>query len=253
MNELLREPPFSDEAELAVLTGICWRDDAMDDVADQLDPEHFYRTAHKYIFRAMQEIHAIGAKIDLVTLGEKLKESGQLDAAGGLAFLTNLLNTVTTSANIIHHAKIVLEKAQLRSLIGVCHNALADAYSPEKPASEIIDAAQAAIMDLSSETATDHLVSLDEALRETFTELDRLARGDGVHAGLPTGYCDLDRLTGGFDPGNLIIVGARPSVGKSAFALNIAANLVLGHKKRVLFCSLEMSRQELTTRLIARE
>jgi len=251
-NAILREPPYSDEAELAVITGICWRNDAIDQIADQLSEEHFYRTAHKLVYRTMVALHQKGDTIDLVTLGEALKTSGSLDAIGGLAFLANLLNTATTSASIVSHANVVFEKAMLRRLINAAHNILADAYTPTRDADEIIEDAERAVLEVAEEKIKEGIIPISSIVRDSIKHLEDIAKTGNPVSGVPSGFADLDRMTNGFQKGDLIILAARPAMGKTALALNIAAHASSKYEahKNVLFFSLEMPRTQLGLRLI---
>ncbi|MCC6158585.1 MAG: replicative DNA helicase [Deltaproteobacteria bacterium] len=249
---LTREPPHSDDAELAVLAGILLRAAALDQIGTQLRDEHFYRTAHRLVFSAMVDLHRARAPIDPITLAERLRVRGQLEEIGGLVFIDRLMDVTATSANIANYAQIVVEKAILRRLISVSHDILAQSYNPADEVDEIVDHAVASVLEVASQTAEEGVVPLDTIIRETIAHLSKVAQSGEIHSGVASGFFDLDRYTNGFQKGDLIICAARPGMGKTSFALNVAqfAASEMGGGKTVLFFSMEMPRAQLGLRLI---
>lgn len=255
MDEILKEPPRSNIAELGVLTAICWRNEAMDDVAAILDEGHFYSTAHKLIFRSMFALHSAGERVDLVTLGQKLKAAGDLANIGGLDYLAKLLNTASTSANAEYYARIVLDKAHKRALISICHNTLAGAYEDREDALTLISEADSQIVDIGVAGENDGPMEIAYAVREAVDSVDKAymlqKEGRGSELAASTRLPDLDSiLGGGLWRQEYTILAARPSDGKTSLALNIAENVAMGGHG-VLFFSAEMPARVLVGKMAA--
>ncbi len=249
-----RQPPFSPEAEAAVLGGVLIDEGAMARVADVLDDSMFYREAHRRLFRAMTRLFERGKVIDPITVSEDLKTVGELDGIGGWEYLASLLDAVPTAANIEYHAGIVHEQALLRRLIGAGQEIVRDVYEPgERPVSEILDLAEQRVFNVSQSRGREGFVWIKEVLWPTFERIDKLQERVGEVAGLATGFADLDRMTTGFHPGDLAIVAGRPAMGKTSWVLNVAQTVAIRHEVPVGIFSLEMSKEQLVQRLLCAE
>jgi len=245
-----RSPPHSVEAERSIIGALLLDNRAMDEIVSTVAPEHFYRGAHKAIFTAMIDIYQSGEQIDVVTVCDLLNSRNQLEKIGGSEYLASLETEVPAITNIAHYAKIVREKAMLRSLAGVCGRIQADCYAEPENVQELIDRAERDVCDVAQARVQQNFVDLHALLTETFKTQTEAKHGN--YQGLSIGFRDLDDTLGGLRKGNYIIIAARPSIGKTAFALNIARN-VAGQGKRVGFFSMEMSESEIGLRLIATE
>lgn len=255
MSELYldRIPPQNLEAEQAVLGAILLEKDALFRVIEYLTPEDFYRSAHQRIYRAMQEVSESGEPVDLITITADLQNKKILEEVGGVSYLTDLANSVPTAANIEYYAKIVEEKAILRRLIKVATEIASTGYSESEEISQIIGNAEKKIIELSQKRINDGFVPIKDILMETMDRIEHLHNKKGGITGIPSGFTDLDKMTSGFQKSDLIIIAARPSVGKTAFALNVAQNVAARAKETVAIFSLEMSAQQLVQRMIAAE
>ncbi|HEX8429999.1 MAG TPA: DnaB-like helicase N-terminal domain-containing protein, partial [Longimicrobium sp.] len=209
-----RTPPYSAEAELAVLGGMMLDADALSKAIEVVDDTMFYREGNRRIFRAMVRIFERGEVIDFVTLPETLRAAGDLESAGGLAFLSGLMDAVPTAANIEYHAKIVREKALLRRLIEAATTIIQDTYAGQNEVEELLDEAEQRIFQIAQTHDRKGFVWIKEILWPTFEKIEQLQNNTSSVTGVPTGFGDLDELTAGFQPGDLIIVAARPSMGK---------------------------------------
>lgn len=248
-----RVPPQNIDAEQAVLGAMLIKKEAVAEAMELLRDTDFYREAHRVVFAAMAELFKNNAAVDLITLTEQLKKDDTFEKAGGMSFVTALANAVPTAANLVFHAKIVREKAQLRELINAATEIAGKAYEDEDDIAAIMDEAEKRILAVAGRTNGGGFVPIKDILLETFRILENRAINKGALTGLPSGFTDLDRLTTGFQPSDLILVAARPSMGKTAFTLNIAANVAIREKKTVAFFSLEMSKEQLVQRLLCSE
>lgn len=255
MSELYldRIPPQNLEAEQAVLGAILLEKDALFRVIEYLTPEDFYRSAHQRIYRAMLEVSENSEPVDLITITADLQNKKILEEVGGVSYLTDLANAVPTAANIEYYAKIVEEKAILRRLIKVATEIASTGYSESEEISQIIGNAEKKIIELSQKRINDGFVPIKDVLMETMDRIEHLHNKKGGITGIPSGFTDLDKMTSGFQKSDLIIIAARPSVGKTAFALNVAQNVAARAKETVAIFSLEMSAQQLVQRMIAAE
>lgn len=255
MSELYldRIPPQNIEAEQAVLGAILLEKDALFRVIEYLTPEDFYRSAHQRIFRAMQEVSESGEPVDLITITADLQNKKILEEVGGVSYLTDLANAVPTAANVEYYAKIVEEKAILRRLIKVATEIASTGYSESEEITQIIGNAEKKIIEISQKRINDGFVPIKDILMETMDRIEHLHNKKGGITGIPSGFSDLDKMTSGFQKSDLIIIAARPSVGKTAFALNVAQNVAARAKETVAIFSLEMSAQQLVQRMIAAE
>ncbi|HEX8830220.1 MAG TPA: replicative DNA helicase [Longimicrobium sp.] len=248
-----RTPPYSAEAELAVLGGMMMDADALSKAIEVVDDTMFYREGNRRIFRAMVRIFERGDVIDFVTLPEELRTHGDLDSAGGLGFLSTLVDAVPTAANIEYHAKIVREKALLRRLIEAATGIIQETYAGQTDVEDLLDEAEQRIFQIAQTHDRKGFVWIKEILWPTFEKIEQLQNNTSAVTGVATGFGDLDELTAGFQPGDLIIVAARPSMGKTAFTLNIAQHAAISAKAPVAFFSLEMSKESLVQRVLCAE
>jgi replicative DNA helicase len=250
----LRVPPHSVEAEQSVLGGLLLDNSTWDSVADRLRSEDFYRRDHQLIFAGIAELSARSEPSDAVTLAEYLASKGQADDTGGLAYLAGLARDTPTAANIRAYADIVRERSVLRQLIRVSGEVAASAYDSEgRTATELVDEAERRVFEIAEQgrRTGSGFVPIRDVLGATIDRLDMLHQNQGQLTGVSTGYNDLDRMTAGLQPGDLIIVAGRPSMGKTTFALNIAENAAISSNTPVAVFSMEMSREQLTMRMIS--
>jgi replicative DNA helicase len=245
-----RYTPHSLEAEKAVLGGVMIDSERIFDVVDALRPTDFYRTAHGQIFAVFLELAEKHEPIDFLTVRERLLGKGQLDDVGGPAYIASMTDGMPRSSNVESYARIVREKADLRRLLAAANRIIEDTYEHENEPRLAIDRAEQAIFDVSQQNVRGDFIDAQQLVTECFAAVQQLTeRKDGV-TGVPTGFADFDDMTRGFQPGALALIAARPSMGKTAFALNIAYQAAIAGQ-HVGFFSLEMSRQELFMRLVA--
>jgi len=246
-----RLPPQSREAERSVL-GSMLRDNAViDDVVNVVRGDSFYEDAHQKIFNAIVALHNRSHPADLVTLGEELIQLKQVEDIGGLAYLADLWNATPTAANAEYYARIVRDRAVLRNLIHASTEILRDAYDQAQPADEMLGSAERKILEIAEKGTTGQTLTLEQAINEAYARIDTRHQGEALSiSGLSTGYTDLDEITAGLQNSELILVAARPSVGKTAFALNIVRNIAVDERQPVFFVSLEQSRIEIAERML---
>ncbi|MFQ5777330.1 MAG: replicative DNA helicase [Terriglobia bacterium] len=245
--------PHNLEAERSVLGAILLDNEAFHPAIELIDTSDFFLDSHRRIFARMTQLSEANRAIDLITLSEELERSAELEAAGGSAYLSSLVDGVPRVTNIAHYARIVKEKALLRSLIHASDNIMTQALQAEEQAEEVLDRAEQTIFGLAEERIKVGLLPLKEIARATIPRLDELFERRHHITGLATGYTDLDNLTSGLQPSDLIILAARPAMGKTALALNIAEHVALGGGQPVAFFSLEMAREALLFRLLCAE
>ncbi len=249
-----REPPFSRQAEVSVLAGLLLDPEAMLRIEDTVDDSMFFTEDHRTLFRGMRYLHEKKVGIDVVTLGDHLSSTGELERAGGMAYLAELLDAVPTAANIQYHARIVRDKALLRRLVEVSSTTIRDVYEPgERTVEEIVDLAEQRIFQVAESHDRGGFVWIKDLLWEAFEHIEKLQKSDGGLTGVPSGFPTLDGMTTGLQSGDLIIVAARPSMGKTSWVLNVAQNAAIDHKVPVAIFSLEMSKQQLVQRLLCAE
>ncbi|OYV74507.1 MAG: replicative DNA helicase, partial [Deltaproteobacteria bacterium 21-66-5] len=245
-----RLPPQNLEAEQGVLGSLLLDPDLCDEVAILLRPHHFYAPAHQALFGHLVAMHNDGLRIDAMLLVERLRKHDELETIGGLAYLGEVADSVPTAANALYYGQIVRDKATLRALIHASTEILRDAYDQSLESREMLARAEEKVFRILEEQGTGDLAPLEDVLHEALTRIDqRLEKGGGV-GGMPTGYVDLDSMTGGLHEGELIILAARPSMGKTALAANIADHVAIESSRTTLFVSLEMSRLELAERML---
>lgn len=244
-----RLPPQNLDAEKGVLGSILLDPDIADEVAMVVRPEDFYAEANEKLYRHLQEMHDAGGRIDTTLLLERLRSAGDLERIGGVAYLAEVAHAVPYAANAVYYAEIVRAKSTLRALIHASTEILRCAYEPTLDPREMVGRAEEMIFAVHDERSSDKVTTVQNVLVEAFERIDaRLEHGEG--AGVPTGFTDLDTMTGGLHESELIIVAARPSMGKTAFATNIAENIVIQSNVATLFVSLEMAKLELGQRLL---
>ena len=245
-----RIPPQNLEAEQSLLGALLIDKEAMVKVADQIRPDDFYREAHTRIYDAMLELYERHEPLDILSLGNKLEESGMLTMVGGRAYLVELSNIVPTSAHIKHYADIVQKKATLRRLLECSSKITQLGYAENEEVDSVLDEAERALFQVSEKFNKNTFVPIRSVLHGAFDRIDELHRDRGQLRGVPTGYTELDDLLAGLQKSDLIILAARPSVGKTSFALDIARQIGVQAKKPVAFFSLEMSKEQLVDRMI---
>ncbi|RCK79350.1 MAG: Replicative DNA helicase [Candidatus Ozemobacter sibiricus] len=248
-----RVPPHNLEAEQSLLGAMMLSEEATAAALEIVDASDFFQAAHRFIFQALIDLFQSQKPCDPVTLQEELRSKGRLQDAGGASYLSQLLNAVVSTANAAYHAKIIKEKALLRRLIQVSGEIGRDAADPQAAAEIQLDLAEQKILSLSQFRMTRPYVRIKELVGETFTALERLYEHKQAITGVPSGFTKLDEYTAGFQPSDLIIVAARPSMGKTAFCLNIAQYAAHQCQMPTLIFSLEMAKSQLATRLMCAE
>jgi replicative DNA helicase len=249
-----RQPPYAPEAEISVIGGMLIDGDAVAKALEVVDDTMFYREANRRVYRGMSRLFQRGQVIDPVTLGEELKKTDELEAVGGMAYIAELLDAVPTAANIEYHARIVRERALLRRLIEASSAIIRDSYeSGERTVEEILDEAEQRIFQVAQSHERGGFVWIKKILYPTFEKIEQLQAAKGGITGVATGFLDLDELTGGFQKGDLVIVAARPSMGKTAFVTGVALQAAIAHRVPVALFSLEMSKEQLVQRMLCTE
>ncbi len=249
-----RQPPWSEEAEISVLGGMLIDGDAVARAVELVDDAAFYKEANRRLFRAMARLYNRGEVIDPVTLTDELKSAGELEAAGGMSYVAQLVDAVPTAANIEYHCRILRDKSTLRRLIEAATDIVRDAF--EAPAGEVdetLDRAEQRVFEIAQSAQRAGFVWIKEILWPAFERIEELQRSPGAVTGVPTGFSDLDHLTAGFQPSDLIILAGRPSMGKTALALNFAQHAAIEAEVPVAIFSLEMAKESLVQRLLCAE
>ena len=248
-----RTMPHDDVAEQSVLGGMLLSKDAIADVVESLRASDFYKPAHETIYEAILSLYGHGSPADAITVADELKKRGELTRVGGAAYIHTLIASVPTAANAQYYAEIVKEHAIMRRLIEAGTKIAQLGYANETEVDTLVDQAQAEIYAVTDDNAKEDYVSFSEALEETINEIDANSnRPDGVY-GVPTDFIEFDELTGGLHGGQMIVIAARPGVGKSTLALDIARSAAIHHHMATVFFSLEMSRTELAMRILSAE
>jgi replicative DNA helicase len=249
-------PPQHIEAEQCVLGAILLENEALLKVHDFLKPEHFYRPSHRKVFEAILALFERNEPIDLLTVTEVLRRRNHIEEVGGSAYLASLMEAVPTAANVLHHARMVRETAILRSLINVATEVIAECYEHTEDVEELLDRAERMIFEISEQRVNAAFANLKELLKDSIRYTEQLYERHELITGLPTGFRDFDQLTAGLQPSDLIIIAARPGMGKTSFALNIARNVgvrVREPRQAVAIFSLEMSKEQLALRMLCAE
>ena len=255
-----RVPPQNIEAEQAVLGAMLIDKEAIAKATEVLSADDFYREAHRVIFSAMLELYNKNEAVDMVTVTEILKRDNKLEDIGGIAYITSLANVVLTAANVKYHAEIVAEKSVLRQLVRVSTEIAAMGYEANEDVGTLLDTAESRILEISNRKKKNDFTAINDILMDSVQSIESLLQNKGGLTGLPAGFADLDKLTSGLHPSDFIILAARPSVGKTALALNIVQNVALrahkvigGEPRSVAFFSLEMSKEQLVNRMLCAE
>ncbi|PQO41372.1 replicative DNA helicase [Blastopirellula marina] len=245
-----RQPPCNIEAEMGVLGSIFLLPDCADEVVMIVRPDDFYDEANRKLYEHMVRLHDSGRKIDLTLLAEQLKADGDYEFIGGAAYLARVLNSVPNAAHAEHYAQIVAAKAVNRNLITAATDILRDAYDENDKADRLVSRAEEKIFAITDNRSSNSMNSMSDVVTASMERIDARLRGEHLEDGVATGYTDLDGMTGGFHGSELLILAARPSMGKTAFAMNIAENVAVNDGTPVLFISLEMGAIELCDRLL---
>ncbi|MGV3487748.1 MAG: replicative DNA helicase [Tuberibacillus sp.] len=248
-----RTPPQNIEAEQAVLGAIFLEPQALATASETLLPDDFYRTSHQRIYQVMLDLSERGEPVDVVTVTSELRNQNLLDEVGGLDYISELANSAPTAANIEFYSQIVEEKSLLRRLIRSATKIVSDGYTRDDDVDVILDDAEKTILEVSQRKKSTAFQSIKDILVEAYDNIELLHNRKGDVTGIPTGFIELDRMTAGFQRNDLIIVAARPSVGKTAFALNIAQNVATKTEENVAIFSLEMGAQQLVMRMLCAE
>ena len=249
-----RQPPYAAEAEVSVLGGMLIDGDAVAKAVEIVDDSMFYREGHRRIFRGMVRLFQRGEVVDPTTLSEELKKLGELEQAGGLPYLAELLDAVPTAANIEYHARIVRERALMRRLIEASTEIIQDVYEPgERSVDQLLDSAEHSIFQVAQSHEREGFVWIKKILYPTFERIEQLQAAKGGVTGVATGFTDLDEKTGGFQKGDLVIVAARPSMGKTALVISLLLHAAISKQTPVALFSLEMSKEQLVQRMLCSE
>lgn len=245
--------PHNTEAEASLLGAILIDSDAIVKVADLINPHDFYDERHARIYEAILNLYERHSPIDVLTLSDQLKSTGMLEMIGGAGYLTELTNFVPTAAHAEQYAEIIAQKSMRRRLIKASQSIADIGYDETKSLQELIESAETRLFEVSQRHIKQDITSIEQVLSTSFDRLDDLHKDKGKLRGIPTGYRDLDNILAGLQPSDLFILAARPSMGKTAFALNLAHNVAVKAKMPVLLFSLEMSKEQLVDRLLAAE
>lgn len=252
--EKLKIPPHSMEAEQSVLGSMLIAPDSWDKVAEIIVEEDFYNRSHQTIFRAIIRLLALSKPVDLITVSEELENHNELEEAGGFAYLGELAKNTPSSANVVAYSEIIRERAVTRQLIGVAHEIAEIGYNPEgRDSTDILDLAESKVFEIAEKRtgANEGPQNVESVLGKTIDRLEALIKTNKEVTGVSTGYTDLDKKTSGLQPSDLIIVAARPSMGKTTFAMNLCENAMLMEEKPVLVFSLEMPAEQIMMRMLA--
>ena len=251
--ELTRSAPQNISAEQATLGSILLEKDSILNCVEILQCEDFYKSAHQIIYKCALELFEKNQAVDLVTLTEELQKKKQLDEVGGASYLATLMSSVPTAANVFYYARIVEEKAILRKLINHATQIVSMGYEEQEEARVLLDKAENLIFDVSQQKLKNFFTPIKDLLTESFEKIEDLYHSGNFITGVPTGFIQLDELTTGFQPSELIIVAGRPSMGKTAFCMNIAQFAAIQHKVPVAVFSLEMSKSQIVQRMLCSE
>ena len=249
-----RQPPYAPEAEISVLGGMLMDADAVAKAIETVDESMFYREANRRVFRSMARLFQRGEVIDPVTVSEELTKTDELESVGGMAYLAELLDAVPTAANIEYHGRIVRDRALLRRLIEAASQVIRDSYeSGEKTVEQILDEAEQRVFQVAQSREREGFVWIKKILYSAFEQIEKWQAAQGGITGIPTGYPDLDDKTGGFQRGDLAILAARPSMGKTSLATGMALHAAIAHQSPVALFSLEMSKDQIVQRMLCHE
>jgi len=247
---LTKMPPQNLEAEMAVLGSMLIEETAISYAMEILDGFSFYNDSHRRIFESMVKLYSENKAVDIVTLIEELKKTGDLDKVGGPTYITNLTTVVPTAANVMHYAAIVKEKSILRNLISAATNIISESYESHGEVAKILDKAERIIFDISSKKVESSFVPLKEIIKDSIETIDQLYQKKAHVTGIPTGFSDFDSITAGLHPSDLIVFAGRPSMGKSALVSSIAEHVGVAEKIPLVIFSLEMSKEQFVQRML---
>ncbi|MEI3600037.1 MULTISPECIES: replicative DNA helicase [unclassified Oceanobacillus] len=248
-----RTPPHNIEAEQSVIGAIFLQPESFSSASEILMPEDFYRASHQRIFAAMLQLADRGEPIDVITVTTYLNDRKQLEEAGGVTYLTQVAESVPTAANIEYYSRIVEEKALLRRLIRAATDIVTSGFEREDEVDDVLNEAEKTILEVSGRKNSEGFKNIKDVLIDVYDKIEQLHENQGDITGVPTGYQELDRITSGFQRNDLIIIAARPSVGKTAFALNVAQNVAVKTANNVAIFSLEMGADQLVQRMLCAE
>jgi replicative DNA helicase len=246
-------PPQNLEAERACLGSMLLDREAIEVGIDILKEDDFYSTQHRIIYNTILELYNRAVPVDIITLNEQLKSVDELDKAGGIVYISSLLDEVPTSANIEYYAKIVEQKSLLRKLINAASMVISTSYGSEKDAYEVVDEAEKLIFEVAERKESRGYFPMNEVIKDSIDAIEKLYHRSDLYTGIPSGFKEFDDLTSGFQRSELIIIAARPSVGKTAFALNVGQDIGIRQKRNVAIFSLEMSKEALVQRMLCSE
>jgi replicative DNA helicase len=249
----LKIPPHSDEAEMALLGSIMISPESIHEVLDIIRPYAFYAEKHSIVYEVMLELNQKASPIDLISVSQKLKEKEQLERIGGATYITELVNSVPTSTNILHYAELVFKKYMLRKLIASGEYIESIGYQEDRELDDVLDDASKKIFEATNTAGTQKYIHLADELDKAWERIDRLHKEKNVLRGVPTGFKELDKKLSGLQNSDLVILAARPSVGKTSLALDIARNAAIRHNVGVAIFSLEMSSAQLVDRMLSAE
>lgn len=245
-----RQPPFNLEAEVGVLGSMMLMPDVCDEVVNLLRPEDFYDESNQILFRHLMDMHGAGKKIDVLLLSERLQANNELEAVGGKGRIVEVFRAVPNAAHAIYYANIVRGKSTTRNIITTCSELLTEAYTPEADPDTLLNDAEQQVFSIRESRQSSNLSAIDEVLTQAMDRLDARVRGEAMEGTVETGFTDLDSMTGGLHGSELVILAARPSMGKTAFAMNICEHVATKARQPTLFVSLEMAAIELIERML---
>ncbi|MBP1744297.1 MAG: replicative helicase, partial [Firmicutes bacterium] len=253
MDAPLKIMPHSVEAEQSVLGSMIIDKVAIGEAIEVLKADDFYRDTHKTIYEAIVDLYQKDSAVDIITLSEKLKANNQLDLVGGITYVTELSGSVITTSNVSSYIGIVKDKSTLRKLIRASNEIIDNSYNNQGSVEDVVGIAEKQIFDIASNRETSDFEPMSAVLERGFNEIEKLFINKGQTTGVSSGFHDLDAKTSGFQKGDMVLIAARPSMGKTTFALNIAENAALRSGKRVAIFSLEMSKEQLAYKLLCSE
>lgn len=249
-NQEVKVPPQNIDAEKSVLGSMLIDEEAIGSAVEILDEQWFYDEAHRRIYRGIIDLYNARKNVDLITLTDKLRDENVLESSGGAAYLSEIIDFVPTSANVVHYAQIVKEKGILRQLIRNSTQIINESYAPKSAIEEVVDNAERLIFEIADMKQTQNASHIKDIVKTSISKIEHLYHRKESITGVPSGFVDIDKMTSGLQPSDLIIVAARPSMGKTAFAITMAENVGVNHEGGVAIFSLEMSKEQLVQRML---
>jgi replicative DNA helicase len=253
LNDLGKIPPQALDLEQAVLGAMMLEKNAVTDTIDTLKPQSFYDPKHQYIYNAIRELFGSSSPIDLLTVINQLKKSGELEAAGGAAYISQLTSRVASTAHAEYHARVISEKHIKRELIRMSSEIIRDAFDDTNDVFDVLNKAESQLFQIAENNMGKHVDLMQNVVRQAIEEIEKASQNSDGISGIPSGFTDLDKLTSGWQRSDMIVIAARPAMGKTAFVLSMARNTAVDHGRGVAIFSLEMSSVQLVKRLIASE